>query len=128
MKEVKKILFCLFISIIFSNTVYAISVDAEDISDNSYVIGTNLFTADDNDIYNTEGKNTIYNEADGLFTPAVMFGASSINGSNYSDMVVYYIFDSVWYDALTLDELTAPKNVEITHVNGICVEIGRAHV
>jgi len=122
MKEVKKILFCLFISIIFSNTVYAISVDAEDISDNSYVIGTNLFTADDNDIYNTEGKNTIYNEADGLFTPAVMFGASSINGSNYSDMVVYYIFDSVWYDALTLDELTAPKNVEITHVNGICVD------
>ncbi len=116
------IVFILGLFFIIPST-YAIEVSKDDILYNSYVIGTYLYTADDNDIYNTTGMSTIYSEDNGLFTKEIMLAATSITKMEYEDMIIYYKdFWDEWGDALTGKAIETENTFEITHVNGICID------
>lgn len=124
MKKTFYLIIIFLISMFIANpSIEAITVNESDILYNSYVIGTYLYTAHENDIYNTTGLDTIYDEDTGLFTKEIMLAATTINGSRYEDMIVYYKdFWDVWGDGLSGDDITVEDTFEITHVNGICVD------
>lgn len=124
MKKGIKCLILLILGLLFFiPSAYAVKVDKDDILYNSYVIGSYLYTSDENDIYDTTGLETIYNENDGLFTKEIMLAATSISKSEYAEMVIYYKdFWDDWADALSGDYIYSVDSFDITHVNGICID------
>ena len=124
MKKSLSLIIVLIITMFIANpSVEAISVKESEILYNSYVIGTYLYTADENDIYDTTNEETIYDEDLGLFTKEIMLGATSISGNKYEDMIVYYKdFWDVWGDGLSGEDITVGDTFEITHVNGVCID------
>lgn len=124
MKKNIKLLIIFILGLFFIiPSAYAIEVSKDDILYNSYVIGTYLYTTDENDIYNTTGLDTIYNENNGLFTKEIMLAATSITKMEYEDMIIYYKdFWDEWGDALTGKSIETEDAFEITHVNGICID------
>jgi len=122
MKKIN-LLFLLVILLSFS-TVNAKVVDADDILYNSYVIGTYLYTVQDNEIMSTVGRDDVIIGDDmNLTTPAIMLGATSIEDDTYDNMIIYYkdFFDE-WSNAYDGSSIEVPESFEITHVNGICIE------
>ena len=120
----KKLLLLLFSLLFIPTFVMAMDVDPDDILYNSYVIGTHLYTYPTNDIYDTSNEpSAIFDESGVLYTVAIMYGSSSIESVEVSDMIVYYkdFFDT-WVDGLTGEELNIPNTFYITHVNGICID------
>ena len=117
---------CLFIISLFllPSLVMAIEVDPDDVLYNSYIIGTQLFTSPENDIYDTTNEpDAIFDETGVLYTRAIMFGSSTINSTQVSDMIVYYKdFFNTWGDGITGEDLDVPSSFNITHVNGICID------
>lgn len=98
----------------------------DEIPRRSYIIGTQLFTSPDNEIYNTEGnEDAIYDESGVIYTHAVMFASRSIQEEDYDDMVFYYKNRSGnWEEAVdetTISSSSLPNYFYITHVNGICI-------
>ena len=124
MKKSLNLLIILLISMFIANpSVEAVSVEETDILYNSYVIGTYLYTAHENDIYDTTDKETVYDENSGLFTKEIMLAATTIIGTEYDDMIIYYKdFWDEWSDGLTGEAVTIGDAFEITHVNGICID------
>ncbi len=125
MKKNLSYLFVLFVlSFLLVPSVEAIKVKNTDILYNSYVIGTYLYTAPDNEIENTlNNKNAIY-DGSALYTKEIMAGAITLGDTAYKDIKIYYkdFFDD-WVDALTGSYFSAVEDeFEITHVNGICVD------
>ena len=89
MKKSLSLIIVLIITMFIANpSVEAISVKESEILYNSYVIGTYLYTAHENDIYDTTNEETIYDEDLGLFTKEIMLGATTISGNKYEDMIV----------------------------------------
>ena len=123
----KKILLLLLLSVLFVNVrVQALNSNntysKDEIPIYSYVIGTQLFTDPDNDIYNTENKPSAIYDGDVLYVRPMMFASTTINASQYSDVIVYYKdFTGEWGEGMSGADVTVPNEFYITHVNGICV-------
>lgn len=124
MKKCCKFMILFFISLFFVvPSVNAIEVKEEQILYNSYVIGTYLYTTDENDIYNTSDLDTVYDENAGLFTQEIMLASTTIEKNTYDEMLIYYKdFWDEWTNALSGEVIMIDGAFEITHVNGICVD------
>lgn len=114
MKKIK-LLIVLLIGLFITTKVEAITYTDEDIEDYSIVIGTHLFTVEPE-------ESTGYNGL--LTTKFAMLGASSIaNYKDVNDMVIYYKFGlGDWTDYITYETVSFPGTVNITHINGVCVD------
>ena len=114
MKKIKLLLF-LLVSLFVTTTVNARIYTDADIEDYSIVIGTHLFTVEPE-------ESTGYNGL--LTTKFAMLGASSIaNYKDVNDMVIYYKFGlGDWTDYITYETVSFPESVNITHINGVCVD------
>lgn len=118
MKKIKYILlllFCLF----FSSEVKAIAYTDADIDDYSIVIGSYLFTSDyTQEEYEASGYNGFIN------TKFAMLAATSIpNYDGTDDMLIYYKYGlDDWVDYISDEAILLPEVVNITHVNGVCID------
>lgn len=114
MKKIK-LLIVLLIGLFITTKVEAITYTDEDIEDYSIVIGTHLFTVEPE-------ESTGYNGL--LTTKFAMLGASSIaNYKDVNDMVIYYKFGlGDWTDYITYETVSFPGSVNISHINGVCVD------
>lgn len=114
MKKVN-LLIILIIGLFITTKVEAITYTDEDIEDYSIVIGSHLFTTE------TE-ESTGYNGL--LTTKFAMLGASSITDyEDVNDMIIYYKWGlDDWTDYITQDTVYFPESVNITHINGVCVD------
>lgn len=114
MKKIKLLLF-LLVSLFVTTTVNARIYTDEDIEEASIVIGSHLFTTDSE-------ESTGYNGF--LTTKFAMLGASSITGSaTTSDMIIYYKWGlGDWEEYITHEFVEFPESVNITHINGVCVD------
>ena len=114
MKKIKLLLF-LLVSLFVTTTVNARIYTDEDIEEASIVIGSHLFTTDPE-------ESTGYNGF--LTTKFAMLGASSITGSaTTSDMIIYYKWGlGDWEEYITHEFVEFPESVNITHINGVCVD------
>lgn len=119
MNKLRVILFSLSIFVMM-NVVDAKTYTLDEIPDDSYVIGTHMFS---NSL--TPSDSPFYS---GIFDSySVMLGSSTIDTTEFessTDFVIYYkITDGFWIDSLSGTDLTVPEEgFEITHVNGECVD------
>ena len=114
MKKIKLLLF-LLVSLFVTTTVNARIYTDEDIEEASIVIGSHLFTTDSEESTGYDGF---------LTTKFAMLGASSITGSaTTSDMIIYYKWGlGDWEEYITHEIVEFPESVNITHINGVCVD------
>lgn len=108
----KKILY--FTAIIFlffsSSNVYAKDVNIDEIEGSAYIIGTHMFTRNQNDNY------------DGvLTTQLIMLASKTIKSNDVNDMIIYYRNPKgVWKNALTGENIeNVPISFEITHIDTV---------
>ena len=79
--------------------VFAKKIQVTDIPNNSYVIGTHIFTEDML-----------------LTTSHIMLGATTIGSDKLEDMIIYYKTPrGIWINGITGDKVTLPSELEITH-------------
>ncbi len=102
--------FLLIVTMMLTINVNAKVMSKDDIDDDSYVIGSYLFTRAHNsdDGYNGE-----------LTTQVMLLAAQSIESNNgLEDMIVYYkTFLGEWINGITGEEITPPSYFEITNQN-----------
>lgn len=85
-----------------------LSSNEDEIPNSSYIIGTNLFTKESNEIY--DGN---------LTTSWIMLAAKTIASDELEDMIIYYKNPrGEWINSLTRDEIDVPQTFEIIMKNG----------
>lgn len=114
MKKVN-LLIILLISLFVTTEVKAITYTDEDIEDYSIVIGSHIFTTEPEESTGYDGF---------LTTKFAMLGASSITEyDSADDMIIYYKWGvGDWEEYITGELVDFPESVNITHVNGVCVD------
>lgn len=122
MKKMKILLFGLISFLLFGlvNVVNAKVYTESEIPDDSYVIGTHLFSSS-----MTPSSTSFYSGI--VDSSVVMLGSTTIDASQFQsseDFVIYYkITDDFWIDSITGNDLVIPESgFDITHVNGECVD------
>lgn len=102
-----------YLSIIFSIfmflnvDVYAYTYQTKDIPNNSYVIGTHLFTREPPDNVEYDGT---------LKTKYIMLGASTIKSESENDMIIYYKNPrGKWINEMTEEEVQIGETIEIEY-------------
>jgi len=93
----------MLISILFGfvNNVYAEEVKTTDVPNNTYIIGTHMFT-----------------EEVVLTTRHIMLGATTIDSDNITDMIVYYKTPrGKWIDGISGETITIGTTVNIEKIN-----------
>lgn len=90
---------------IFMYKVNANTVFSDEVPNNSYVIGTYMFTGDVM-----------------LSTKHIMLASKSIEGNNLNDMIIYYKTPrGIWIDGLTGEVVSIPQKIKITNYNTISI-------
>ena len=80
-------------------------LDSDSISSSTYVIGDYLFTRNQNESHQYDGR---------LTTGRIMLASKTIIGTEEEDMIIYYrTAGGIWIDALTGEEVDAPVKYEI---------------
>jgi len=91
----------------YCNKVDAKEIEASDVPNNTYVIGTHMFT-----------------DEVVLTTQHIMLGATTIDSDKLEDMVIYYKTPwGTWWDGLTGDDLEAPTSFDVTNVDLDLIEL-----
>ena len=91
---------------VFSQVTTANTNFGEEIPNNSYVIGTNLFTSD-----------AI------LTTEDIMLAAKTIKNNSTSDMIIYYKTPrGKWVNGLTGEEITLSSEFYLEYINGVFIK------
>lgn len=91
----------------FASSASAISVEPDDVPNQTYIIGTHMFTRDKNAAY--PGYIT---------TKSIMLAAQTIEGDSLDDMKVYYkTARGVWVNGLTNQQIDKPANFDIVKRN-----------
>ncbi len=100
---------------VFSSNVNAKVYEETEIEDYSILVGTYLYTESEEPTTGWTGR---------MNTKFAMLGASSIkNANSVEEMILYYKYDDGdWVEFFTDESLTVPKELEITHINGVCVD------
>ena len=109
MKKILSFLTIMVTFLIFGNVteVKAFEVKTSDISNSTYVIGTNMFTRETSESYNGI-----------LSTNVIMKAAKTIESDELDDMIIYYKnARGVWVNALTNETIQIPEGVEIQYKN-----------
>ena len=109
----KKIIISVFVLVatlvglfIFSQVTTANTNFGEDIPNNSYVIGTNLFTSDAM-----------------LTTEDIMLAAKTIENNSTNDMIIYYKTPrGKWVNGLTGEEITLSSEFYLEYINGVLIK------
>lgn len=109
----RKIYYVIFTIIMFLSlniNVKAYSYKTSDVPNNSYVIGTHLFTRKDlNDNYNGTLK-----------TEHIMFASKSIMSDSFNDMIIYSKApDGLWFNELTGQQVEMDDEINIEYKNTI---------
>ena len=117
-KYLKYNVFIIALFVLFMVNVSATNYSSSDIPDYSYVIGSHIFTDD-------EDQTEFYKGFVG--TPQVMLGSSSIDFSDaesLDDFVIYYhLVSTLWTNSIDGSLIEdVPENFEITHINGTCID------
>lgn len=118
-----KVLFLPFLfvfMICFMDVVNAKNYTLSEIPDDSYVIGTHLFSSS-----LTPSTSSFYSGI--VDSSVVMLGSTTIDASAFSssdDFIIYYkIVDDIWIDSISGNDIDVPEEgFAITHVNGVCVD------
>ena len=98
------VLLALFVG---TNIVNARAMATEDIENNTYIIGTHMFTRNTNDDYNGE-----------LTIQLIMLAARTIEGNSLDDMVIYYKnARGRWINGVTGDAVEMGSIVNIKYVD-----------
>ena len=107
MKKKILIIIC-FVFILTCVNVKASMVEPSEIDNNSYVIGTHLFTREKNDDYKGQ-----------LTTKLIMLASVTIDSEELSDMIIYYKNPrGEWTDALTGEKINdLPNTFELVFKN-----------
>ena len=108
MKKVINVVVAIFTLIIITQpeNIFAKQVQIDDIPNNTYVIGTHMFTEDML-----------------LTTSHIMLGASTIKSDKLEDMIIYYKTPrGVWINGLTGDKVTLSSELTINYKNTIKIE------
>ena len=105
----------LFFFFVFSSNVNARVYEETEIEDYSILVGTYLYTESEEPTTGWTGR---------MNTKFAMLGASSIkNANSVEEMILYYKYDDGdWVEFFTDESLTVPEELEITHINGVCVD------
>ena len=91
---------------VFSQVTTANTNFGEDIPNNSYVIGTNLFTSDAM-----------------LTTEDIMLAAKTIENNTTNDMIIYYKTPrGKWVNGLTGEEITLSSEFYLEYINGVLIK------
>ena len=91
---------------VFSQVTTANTNFGEDIPNNSYVIGTNLFTSDAM-----------------LTTEDIMLAAKTIENNSTNDMIIYYKTPrGKWVNGLTGEEITLSSEFYLEYINGVLIK------
>lgn len=110
----KKIIITLILSFCLITNVKAITMTDEEIEDYSILIGTYLFTEEPEKESGWTGI---------LTTKFAMLAAGSIEGNTVDSMTLSYKFGTDdWADFFTNETIETPTNINITHINGVCVD------
>lgn len=89
-----------------SNVLETYEVKNEDIPNSTYVIGTHMFTREQNEETGYDGQ---------LSTQLIMLASQTINSDNLDDMIIYYKNPrGKWVNALTENTVVAPKTFGIS--------------
>ena len=110
MKKVINVVVAIFTLIIITQpeNIIAKQVQIDDIPNNTYVIGTHMFTEDML-----------------LTTSHIMLGASTIKSDKLEDMIIYYKTPrGVWINGLTGDKVTLSSELTIDYKNTKKIEDG----
>lgn len=87
----------------YTKDVFGVTISANDIPNNTYVIGTHM-----------------YNEESLLTTNKIMLDATTIFSDNPSDMVIYYKAPrGAWNDGLSGNNIEIKSDFEINYVNDV---------
>ena len=108
MKKVINVVVAIFTLIIITQpeNIFAKQVQIDDIPNNTYVIGTHMFTEDML-----------------LTTSHIMLGASTIKSDKLEEMIIYYKTPrGVWINGLTGDKVTLSSELTINYKNTIKIE------
>ena len=107
MKNYFKYLLLSILIFIGTNNVFAKQMTSYEIPNNSYVIGTHVYTA---------------NVA--LSTVDIMIASKTINGNSREDMIIYYKTPrGIWINGSTGTKLTAPAVFNIDFINEKIVDV-----
>ena len=91
---------------VFSQVTTANTNFGEEIPNNSYVIGTNLFTSDAM-----------------LTTEDIMLAAKTIENNSTNDMIIYYKTPrGKWVNGLTGEEITLSSEFYLEYINGVLIK------
>lgn len=91
---------------VFSQVTTANTNFGEEIPNNSYVIGTNLFTSDAM-----------------LTTEDIMLAAKTIENNSTKDMIIYYKTPrGKWVNGLTGEEITLSSEFYLEYINGVLIK------
>lgn len=100
---------CLCAGGIFAGSASAYSIEPTEIPNQSYIIGSHLFTRESNTPAGYRGY---------IDTRTIMLAAKTISGNTYDDMDIYYKNSSgVWLDGLTNTQITAPDSFDVEFKN-----------
>lgn len=85
------------------NDVQAAEIKASDVPNNTYIIGTHMFS-----------------EEVVLTTKHIMLGATTIESDKLSDMTIYYKTPrGAWIDGLSGDTVTVPTNFDVDYIDTV---------
>lgn len=101
MKNYFKYLVLSIVMLLGTNNIYAQQMTSYEIPNNSYVIGTHVYTANIS-----------------LSTVDIMIASQTINGNGRADMVIYYKTPrGIWINGSTGVSITAPSIFNVDYIN-----------
>lgn len=101
-RKLEILLFTVFCSLLFGQTVEAKEIPVTEIENGSYIIGQHLFTKE----YKT------------ISTATYMLAAKSIASNQLEDMIIYYKdWNGSWINASTGDSVSVPEQFTIHYIN-----------